>query len=324
MDNATRTFERHRSRLQGIAHRMLGSAAEAEQIVQDAWLRWREADQATLNKARAWLVTITTRLCLDRLRELKDKREQLVGMRQLEPVVFESPATPKQILERAGDVSVASITSLERLAPQARAAFLLREVFGVDYDELADATGKSEAECRQMVHVAKTQLRDERPRYAVLSDIHYRLLSSFAEALARGDLPALESMLADNAELIGDGSGKLPNCGKPLLGGRRIAQLLFADSRRLGSALRIEPAVINGQWGLLSLIDGALESAQTYETDGEHIVRIHVRRNLTSWCAWPRLRGAADVARVTKRAPQPVLRVKGNARDLQLSLLAKK
>jgi len=271
MDDATLVFERLRPRLHGIAYRMLGSAAEAEKVMQDAWLRWQEAAEATLESAEARLVFITTRLCLERLRQLKQERG--------EPLLTGSPATPEQMLERADDLVVAFVALVERLAPEARAAFLLREMFDADYDDLSRAIGKSEAASRQMVHRAKKQLRDERPRYAGSPDIGFRLLSSFAEAMMRGDFAALKSMLADDVELIGDGGGQVPSFGKPLLGSQRVAQFFLAASRRYGNALRIELAVINGQWGLLRYVDGALESAQSYETDGERIVRIHVQRD---------------------------------------------
>src|SRR5215470_19530068 len=184
---------------------------------------------------------------------------------------------PEQMLERADDIVVAFLALLERLPPEARTAFLLREMFDADYDDLSRTIGKSEAASRQMVHRAKKQLRDERPRYAGSPDMRFRLLSSFAEAMMRGDFAALKSMLADDVELIGDGGGGVPSFGKPLLGGQRVAQFLLAASRRYGNALRIDLAVINGQWGLLRYIDGALESAQSYETDAERIVRIHVQ-----------------------------------------------
>jgi RNA polymerase sigma-70 factor (TIGR02957 family) len=277
--DATHTFARLRPRLQGIAYRMLGSSAEAEEVVQDAWLRWHEARQDTLDSAEAWLVTVTTRLAIDRLRAAKVQREHYVGTWLPEPLLDDSPPSPEQILERADDVSVAFLMLLERLAPEARAAFLLREVFDVDYAQVAQAVGKSEAACRQIVHRAKAQLRDEQPRRAVSADSHQRLLGSFAAALADGKLEALASMLAEDAELIGDGGGKVPSFGKPLVGARRIAQLLFAAWRRYGQGQRIELAMINGQWGVLRFIDGVLESAQSYETDGEKIVRIHVQRN---------------------------------------------
>jgi len=304
MDDSTRTFDRLRPRLQGIAYRMLGSRADAEEVVQDAWLRWHEAAPGELDSAEAWLVTVTTRLSIDRLRAAKAQREHYVGAWLPEPLLTDAPATPEQVLERAGDVSVAFLTVLERLGPEARAAFLLREVFDTDYDELARIVGKSEAACRQMVSRAKAQLRDERPRYAVSRDTHHRLLSGFAQALSRGDFASLNAMLAEDAALIGDGGGKVPSFGKPLLGGRRIAQLFYASNLRFGSSLHVELARINGDWGVLRFIDGVLESAQSYETDGERIVRIHVQRNPDKLARlaqdW-----AAATARVTNGGSQP-------------------
>ena len=221
-----------------------------------------------------------------------------------EPLLTDSPATPEQLLERAGDVSVAFLTVLERLAPEARAAFLLREVFDTDYDELARMIGKSEAACRQMVSRAKAQLRNERPRYKVSPDTHHRLLGGFAQALSRGDFASLNTMLAEDAELIGDGGGKVPSFGKPLVGGQRIAQLFYAANLRFGSGLHVELARINGEWGVLRFIDGVLESAQSYETDGQRIVRIHVQRNPDK-LARLALDWAAEAARVTKGGSEP-------------------
>lgn len=275
----TATFHSLRPRLKGIAYRMLGSAAEADEVVQDAWLRWHEAAPDAIDSEEAWLVTVTTRLSIDRLRAAKVQREHYIGTWLPEPVVSESPSTPEQMLERAEDVSVAFLSLLERLAPEARAAFLMREVFDAEYAEVAHTLGKSEAACRQLVSRARAQLREERPRYSVPRETHLRLLRNFAEASSRGDFAAIKSMLADDVELIGDGGGKVPSFGRPLLGAQRIAQLYFATSLRCGDSLRVEVAVINGQWGLLRFIDGQLESVQSFETDGERIVRIHAQRN---------------------------------------------
>ncbi len=279
MNDTRNIFHRLRPRLKGIAYRMLGSTAEAEEVVQDAWLRWHEAAPAALDSAEAWLVTVTTRIAIDRLRAAKVQREHYIGTWLPEPLLCESPATPEQMLERADDVSVAFLSLLERLTPEARAAYLMREVFDAGYDEVAHTIGKSEAACRQLVHRAKTQLREERPRYVVPRETHLRLLRGFADASTRGDFAALKAMLADDAELIGDGGGKVPSFGKPLQGGQRIAQLYLATSLRCGSALRVELVTVNGEWGLLRFIDGVLESAQSFETDGERIVRIYVQRN---------------------------------------------
>jgi RNA polymerase sigma-70 factor (TIGR02957 family) len=275
----TDTFQRHRRRLQAIAYRMLGSTGEAEEVVQDAWLRWHDADRATLYNAEAWLVSVTTRLAIDRLRSARVQREHYVGIWLPEPEVADSPLTPEQMVERADDVSFAFLAMLERLAPEARAAFLLREVFDADYDEVAQALGKSEAACRQLVHRAKAQLRDTRPRYSVPPDTQLRLLRGFADAAARGQFAALKALLAEDAQLIGDGGGKVPSFGVPLQGAQRIAQLFLATHLRYGDKVRFEPALLNGQWGLLRFVDGELESAQAIETDGERIVRIHAQRN---------------------------------------------
>lgn len=277
-EDPTLTFRRLRPRLEGIAYRMLGSRAEAEEVVQDAWLRWHESAPAELQSAEAWLVTITTRLAIDRLRAAKVQREHYVGAWLPEPVLTDAPATPEQTLERVDNLSVAFLVMLERLAPEARAAFLLREVFDADYAEVARTLGKSEAACRQMVSRAKAQLREERPRYSVTPESHHRLMAAFAAAMSSGDFAAMNAMLHEDATLIGDGGGKVTSFPKPLVGGRRIAQLFYATYRR-GQAVRIELAMINGQWGLLRYIDGVLESAQTYETDGERVLRIHVQRN---------------------------------------------
>lgn len=279
MNDPTGIFNQLRPRLQGIAYRMLGSSAEAEDVMQDAWLRWHAADLDALNNSEAWLVSVTTRLAIDRLRSAKWQRDQYVGLWLPEPVLSDTAASPEQWLERAGEVSVAFLTLLERLAPEARAAYILREVFDADYGEVAEALGKTEAACRQLVHRAKAQLQDERPRHVVPPDTQLRLLRGFADAAVRGEFAALKSMLADDAQLIGDGGGKVPSFGVPLLGAQRIAQLYLATRLRYPGAVSFEPALLNGQWGLLRFIDGALESAQTLQTDGTQILRIHAQRN---------------------------------------------
>jgi RNA polymerase sigma-70 factor (TIGR02957 family) len=272
-------FQRLRPRLHGIAYRMLASTAEAEEVVQDAWLRWHGADGAEIANAEAWLVSVTTRLAIDRLRSAKVQRAHYVGTWLPEPLLDQAPASPEQLLERADDLSVAFMLLLERLAPEARAAWLLREVFDAEYDEVAAVLGKSEPACRQLVHRAKAQLRDERPRHAVPPATQLRLLRGFAEAATSGRIGPLKALLAEDVELVGDGGGVVPSFGRPLVGGQRIAQLYFAVHRRHGEDLRYEVATLNGQWGLLRFVGGRLESAQWLETDGERIVRIHAQRN---------------------------------------------
>lgn len=274
----TQIFDQLRPRLLGIAYRMLGSVAEAEDVVQDAWLRWHGTDRAVIANAEAWLVSVTTRLAIDQLRAAKQQREHYAGIWLPEPLLSDNPDTPEAIRERADDVSVAFLFLLERLSPEARAAFLLREVFDADYAEVADVIGKSEAACRQLVSRAKAQLRESRPRNPVRTDNHLSLIRRFAQALEQGSFDAIRGLLADEATLIGDGGGKVPSFPKPLVGGGRIAQVYFAAKRR-GQTVQVRMVMLNGQWSLLRFVDGQLESAQTYETDGDRIVSIQAQRN---------------------------------------------
>lgn len=287
VDTRTPTFNRLRPRLQGIAYRMLGTVAEAEEVVQDAWLRWHEADAGGLDSPEAWLVTITTRLAIDRLRAAKVQRAHYSGLWLPEPMLTDGPASPEAVLAQADAVSTAFLLLLERLAPEARAAFLLREVFDTDYADVARMMGKTEATCRQIVRRAKQQIGAARPRYRVPPDTHKRLLTGFAQAMRSGDMPALRAMLAEDAELVGDGGGKVTSFANPMVGGQRIAQLFYATHRRVGAGQRIVLAQLNGQWGLLRFMQGVLESAQAFEiadpigdqTGGPRILRIHVQRN---------------------------------------------
>ncbi|WP_321930380.1 RNA polymerase sigma-70 factor [Paraburkholderia guartelaensis] len=279
MDDDVLAFNGLRPRLQKLAYRMLGSVAEAEDVVQDVWLRWHGAPREAIEDVEAWLVTVATRLCIDRLRAAKLQREQYSGLWLPEPELTDPSATPEAVRERADDVSVAFLMLLERLTPEARAAFLLREVFDADYDEVAAAIGKTEAACRQLVSRAKAQLRDERPRYAVPRETHLRLLQTFVRALESGDLTAINALLSEDAMLIGDGGGKVSSFPKPMMGGRRIAQLFYASCLRYGSDLSVKLVLLNNQWALLRFVEGELESALSIETDGARIVRILVQRN---------------------------------------------
>jgi RNA polymerase sigma-70 factor (ECF subfamily) len=279
MGDATDTFNRLRPRLIGVAYRMLGSSAEAEDVVQDTWLRWNDADKDKIDNAEAWLVASTTRRAIDRLRSAHATREQYVGIWLPEPVLTEGPATPEQVNEISSDLSIAFLTVLERLAPESRAAFLLHEVFEADYAQIAEALGKSEAACRQIVHRAKAQLQEDRKRYLVKPDDHQRLMRRFADALARGDLDDLKALMDDSAVLVGDGGGVVSSFPEPMVGGDRIARLLFAPTLRPDEEMRIELANINGQLGVLRYFHGELDSVLSYVTDGERIKRIFVQRN---------------------------------------------
>ena len=272
-------FHRLRARLQNIAYSMLGCVADAEDVVQDVWLRWHGAEQSLIQNVEAWLVTATTRTSIDRLRALKARREHYVGMWLPEPILGEAPDTPEQLQERSSEVSVALLALLERLAPEARAAFVLREVFDVDYPEIARIIEKNEAAVRQIVHRAKSQLRDGEPRYVVSPESHVRIVKRFAEAMAKGEFKIMKALLAEQAQLIGDGGGHVLSFPKPLLGGQRIAQLFYASNLRFKGDLSIELATVNGEMAVLRYIGGLLESVQSFETDGEQVFSCLVQRN---------------------------------------------
>ncbi|KQT13874.1 RNA polymerase sigma-70 factor [Ramlibacter sp. Leaf400] len=273
------TFEPLRPRLFGIAYRMLGVRADAEDVVQEAWLRWQAADTASLQSAQAWLVTVTTRLAIDRLRAAKVEREAYVGWWLPEPLVEVDERTPEAAAELAGDLSVAFLHLLERLAPEERAAFLLRQVFDYDYPEIAGILDKSEAAVRQSVHRAAERVKAGRPRFQVPAGTHLRLLEKFVLAARTGERSAIRALLDENAQAIGDGGGKVPSVPRGLQGADRVTNLYWAHSIKYGPRMDYRIATINGEPGLLRYVDGQLESAQAVVTDGARIMSIFVVRN---------------------------------------------
>ncbi|MGN6527337.1 MAG: RNA polymerase sigma factor SigJ [Burkholderiaceae bacterium] len=279
MDTSTsELFESLRPRLFGVAYRMLGMRADAEDVLQDAWLRWREADHAGLQSGEAWLVTVVTRLAIDRLRAQRLERERYVGDWLPEPIAVDPGDTPEGIVERASQLSLAFMHLLERLGPEERAAFLLRQAFDYDYGEIAPMLGKSEAAVRQMVHRAGERLRSDRPRFEVPGEQHRRLLERFARAASSGERSAIRALFADEVEVVGDGGGKA-SAFSGLRTGDRITNLFWAHALRFGPRLEYRLATINGEPGLLRYVDGRLETAQTFVVDGDRIVAMYAVRN---------------------------------------------
>lgn len=272
-------FDELRPRLFGIAYRMLGIRADAEDVLQDAWLRWRDADRTQLQSAEAWLVTVVTRLAIDRLRAAKAERAAYSGEWLPEPIVDWHDDSPESIVERAGEVSLAFMHLLERLGPEERAAYLLRQAFDYDYGEIARMLGKNEPAVRQLVHRASERIKLERPRFSVAPEQHKRLLERFIRAAGTGDRAAIRALLADQVEAIGDGGGKVRSVPGGLYGGERVTNLYWAQYLRLRERVQYRLATINGEPGLLRYMDGRLESAQTVVTDGERIVAIYAVRN---------------------------------------------
>lgn len=274
-------FDALRPRLFSVAYRMLGTRADAEDVVQDAWLRWQHnTDRPTVQSAEAWLVTIVTRLSIDRLRAAKAEREAYVGGWLPEPLVEASDEhTPEVAAELASDLSVALLWVLERLSAEERAAFLLRQVFDHGYDEIAAMLGKTETACRQMVHRASERVRQTRTRFDVPRETHRSVVEKFMRAARSGERDAIQALLADDVELVGDGGGKVPAVFKVLHGAFRIANLFWVTGRRFGPQLVYRHALINGEPGVLRYVDGKLESAMALATDGERITGIYAIRN---------------------------------------------
>jgi RNA polymerase sigma-70 factor (ECF subfamily) len=214
-DPAAAEFEANRPRLARLAYRMLGSVAEAEDVAQDAWLRWRGADRAAITDPAAWLVRTATRLCLDRLRAEKTRREAYRGPWLPEPLIEELAEDP---LERAEEVSVAFLLALERLSPLERAVFLLHDVFDADFTAVAETLGRSEAACRQLAVRARDHVRQTRPRFSVGQEEASRLALAFMDAARNNDLDALRNLLAEDAVLISDGGGKRAAALRPMVG----------------------------------------------------------------------------------------------------------
>jgi RNA polymerase sigma-70 factor (ECF subfamily) len=267
-------FEAHRGRLWGVAYRMLGSRADADDMVQEAYLRWHGMPAAEVRTPEAWLVTTTTRLCIDRLRQRRAEREAYVGPWLPEPLVDEAPPADAAT-ELASDLSLAFLAVLERLAPEERAAFLLHDVFDSDYDEIAAALGKSEAACRQIVSRARRRVRDERPRVRVSAAARERLVESFMRAIEARDRDALLAIFADEATLMSDGGGKAKAAQKIVRGGASVVRFLLGVLRPARERLVLKKIVVNGETGVALIVDGRLLSVMSLATDGRRILGVY-------------------------------------------------
>ena len=261
---------------------MLGTREQAEDAVHDTYLKWHEADANAIRSIEAWLVTLVTRLCIDRLRALKIERQTYFGPWLPEPLLEADMATPEWKVELADDISIAFLRVLERLSPDERATFLLREVFDFEYAEIAAALGRREGACRQILSRAKERLREERPRFQVSKAAHVRLLQRFVEATTSGNRDNLATLFTEDAVLVADGGGQAAVVFKPLQGAGRLARLFAAIAGQVSRhnvSLTYAPAQINGEPGLLRLLDGRMHSALAFECDGERISAVYIFAN---------------------------------------------
>ena len=285
-------FASLRPRLFSIAYRMLGTRTDADDVVQDAWLRWHRADAAAIVSPEAWLVTVTTRLAIDRLRSRKTEREAYIGWWLPEPLVqLEGldERTPESAAELASEVSYALLWVLERLSADERAAFLMRQVFEHDYPDIAAMLGKSEAACRQMVHRAQERVQEATPRFDVSRDAHRDLLGKFMQAAGSGDRAAMKAMLSTEVQLVSDGGGKVNSFHKILHGAGRVAGVFWSLEHAFPQQVTYRAARVNGAPGLLRYVNGQIESAQSFIVDEGRIVAIFIVRNPDKLLAMPAL-----------------------------------
>jgi RNA polymerase sigma-70 factor (ECF subfamily) len=268
----------HRGRLLGLAYRMLGSRSDAEDVVQDAYLRFAGAED--VRNTEAFLVTVVTRLCLDRLKSAKAQREVYVGPWLPEPVFDADGLSADAATELADDLSFALMLALERLSPLERAAFLLHDVFDRPFSEVAGALDRTEAACRQLAARARRAVRDERPGPAASPDSHARLMAAFCEAAASGDISRLTGLLRDDALIITDGGGRKSAALNPIRGADKIIRFLVGIAgKNAGADLRMVPMLINGIAGALLYMDGEIDSTLSMAIDGDRIAAIYLVRN---------------------------------------------
>jgi len=274
-------FEAHRRQLIALAYRMTGSVADAEDIVQEAYLRWERADHDVVREPKAFLSKIVTRLCLDALKSARAQREIYVGPWLPEPVIGEGAMTLDEATELAQDVSNALMLALERLTPSERAAFLLHDVFDSSYAEVAEALDRSEAACRQLTSRARAHVRGARPRHAPTSDERARVVRAFGAAMLTGDVEGLQKVLAEDAVLYPDGGGRVLSALRPIYGADRVARFLFGVMKKfpLGASTRVLEETINGAPGFCVEEGGRLLQTIAFEIQEERITAVYVVRN---------------------------------------------
>ena len=287
MTDPAASFEPYRRRLLGLAYRMLGSMADAEDAVQETYLRWHGANRDAVSNPRAFLMTTTTRICLDMLTSARARREEYVGPWLPEPVVDTAALAPDTRTELAEDLSIALLLTLDRLSPLERAAFLLHDVFDFSFSEVASALGRSEAACRQLAARARAHVRAVRPRGttppAPSGDIdakHAQLMSAFVAATLSGDLQALKQLLASDVRVVTDGGGKVLAALEVLDGADRASRFLVGATRKgWREDFTVRFATINGLPGVI--VDGPEGLVQTsaFEIDGDLIRAVYVVRN---------------------------------------------
>ena len=268
-------FERERGRLFGIAYRMLGSVSEAEDVLQDAWLRWHGVAHGEVANASAFLVSMVTRLCIDTLGAARNRLTEYVGPWLPEPLVGKRlgmvTQNPESLQETADDLSTAFLLMLERLTPVERAVFILRESFDFGHREIADIIGKSEENCRQIDRRERKHLEGERRPAPADPEEHNRLLGGFLRAIRDGDLDGIVALLAQDAAIYSDGGGKAHAARKPIFGAESVAKFLLGITRNAPPDWEVRITDVNGGPGLVNLVGGQVFSVFSFVVEDSRI-----------------------------------------------------
>jgi RNA polymerase sigma-70 factor (ECF subfamily) len=274
-------FQEHRPLLFSIAYRMMGSVSDAEDIVQETYLRWQRQSMDAIQSARAWLVSTATRLCIDELRSARKRREEYVGVWLPEPLVGNLPGSggSDNTAALADSLSTAFLVLLETLSPKERAVFLLREVFEYDYREIAQMVDASEASCRQMVHRAKDHVASRQTRFDSNPAHHERLVQQFLAACRQGNTDGLLALLAEDAVLHSDGGGNVAAAPHPIIGDKRVARFLVGVNKINRGVVETRFAAINSAPGVLVWSNGQLIQTMSLEIVDGRVRALYIIRN---------------------------------------------
>ena len=253
--NDSDIFNEYRNYLFSIAYRMLGSAMDAEDMVQETYLRWQNRGDAVIDSPKSYLAAITTRLSIDHLRLARVQRETYVGSWLPEPILMETAPNSEGIVALSESISMAFMLLLESLSPTERAVFLLREVFDYEYSEVAQMVGKSEANCRQIVRRAKQHITNGRPRFTTTPAEQEQLLQEFSLACLNGDLTGLMSILAEDVVEYSDGGGKVSAATRPIHGAERVAKFILGIVKKAPPGMETRYGMVNGEPAVLAYLD---------------------------------------------------------------------
>jgi len=264
-ESRAEVFDRYRSTLTALAYRMLGSVMDAEDVVQEAFLRWQQVAETEIASPKAYLTTVVTRLCLDQLRSARVQREEYIGPWLPEPLVAEDAAACAGTAALADSLSMAFLVLLESLSPLERAVFLLHDVFAYSYDEIAAVVGKSAANCRQIAVRARRSVDARRPRFAPSPAQRERLTRQFVQTCTTGDMQGLLSLLAEDVTLWADSGGKARAARRPIHGADDVARFLASVATKAPAGYTVRLAPINGEIGIVTELDGQVTGAVTLE-----------------------------------------------------------